>query len=993
MPLTPEVILRVGQEHSGFVVRAATPLPEVRAVVYQLEHRGSGARVLHLHADDPENLFAVAFPTPPPDDTGLPHILEHAVLSGSANYPVRDPFFEMCKISMATFINAMTGADATYYPVASNVKQDLFNLANVYFDAVFHPLLTEQTFRREGHHLAPVDPENPTGELTVSGIVYNEMKGAFSDPESRLYRSAARGLFPDTIYGRESGGDPASIPDLTYEGFRRFYQTYYHPSNARFVLYGDIPTTEHLAFLGERLSEFTRTHVAVPADRQPRWKTPRTEKDSYPIGADEPPTEKTYLATSWIVGDATDAEDAVSMYVLSLILLGNEAAPLKKALVDSKLGQDVVLSGLHSMGRENVFSVGLKGAEPDRRDAFVQLVTETLAAIAGGPTPPERVAAAFQQTIYHYQEIGRMYPLNAMQRVLSAWLHDNDPLTFLQMRTHLQRVRDRYEADPQLFASLITERLLENPHRLTVVLGPDSTWQARTDAEFAERMQAVRRNYTEQDLRRLAAEAEELERAAGTPNPPEAIARLPQLTLSDLPGKPKHISTTVETLGSGVELLRNDVFANGVNYVVLDFDLHGLGQDQWAYLPRYAEAVAKLGAAGMGFEEIAVRKAAATGGVSCWPHLQKRADCRRSVLGMKFHMKALDEQIDQALDVLHDLLFAVDPRDRGRLFDVLVQSRARYRTDFVHDGAQTASSHAARGLGPELFLSEQVSGLPQLALAEELVGSFGESADVLISRIEAVRDFVLSAPRLTVSFTGSDRAYDRLQATLSDWTGAMASGAVCEAATGFEPFATPPREGLAGPIQVAHSAMAMPAPHYSDADEPLVTLGAHLVTFDYLISEIRLKGNAYGAWCMVDPFLEELVLGSFRDPRISQTIRVFEGLRDYVAGTRWSQTDVNRAIIATAKRDERPIRPESATALALQRHRAGLTASLREQRYRALLAATPGEIKRALLRTLDAGLPNAAVCVVSSRAKLEEANREMPGHPLEITDILRDGSA
>ena len=992
MPI-PRITLRLGQEHSGFVVKAVTPLPEVRAIVYQLEHAGSGARLIHLHTDDAENLFAVTFPTPPPDDTGLPHILEHAVLSGSENYPVRDPFFEMCKISMATFINAMTGSDATYYPVASNVKQDLFNLAEVYFDAVFHPLLTEQTFRREGHHLAPADPEAPTGEITVSGIVYNEMKGAFSDPESRLYRSAARGLFPDTIYGRESGGDPACIPDLTYEDFKRFYKTYYHPSNAHFVLYGDIPTAEHLAFLGPKLDEFRRTHVAVPADTQPRWEAPRTQSDSYPIGDDEPSTEKTYLTLSWIVGDATDAEDAVAMYLLSLILLGNEAALLRKPLVDSKLGQDVILSGLHSMGRENVFSVGLKGAEPDRRDAFVQLVTEVLTGIADAPIPHDRVAAAFQQTTYHYQEIVRMYPLTAMQRVLSAWLHGSDPLTFLQMRTHLQRVRDRYEADPQLFRSLITERLLNNPHRLTVVLEPDSTWQPREDAEFADRMRAVRRTYTVADMHRLAAEAEELERTAGTPNSPEAIARLPQLTLADLPKSPKHITTAVETLSSGVELLRNEVFANGVNYVAFDVDLRGLPQDQWAYLPRYAEAVAKLGAAGMGFEEIAVRKAAATGGVGCWPEFQKRADSRESVLAMRFRMKALDEQIDQALGVLHDLLFTVDPRDRDRLFDVLVQTRARYRTDFVHDGSHTASSHAARGLGPELFLSDRVSGLPQLALAEELIGAFGESADTLMSTIEAIRDFMLSAPRLTVSFTGSDQAYDRLRATLSGWTGTMVSEAAVDAGTGFEPFRTPPREGLAGPIQVAHCAMAMPAPHYSDADEPLVTLGAHLVSFDYLISEIRLKGNAYGAWCMYDPFLENLILGSFRDPRISQTIGVFNGVREYVAGTNWSQTDVDRAIIAIAKRDERPIRPESATTLALQRHRVGLTASLREQRYQALIAATPREIKRALLQALDAGLPKAAVCVVSSRAKLEEANREMPGHSLEITDILCDSGA
>ena len=248
MSAVPEITMHIGQNSNGFEVKDVTPLEALRSVAYQLEHKQSGARLLHLYNQDAENLFSVSFPTPPPDDTGIPQILEHAVLAGAGKYPVKEPFFEMIKMSMATFINAMTGSDCTYYPVASNVKQDLFNLAEVYFDAVFHPLLTEQTFRREGHHFAPSDPENPTGDLTITGIVYNEMKGAFSDPESRLYRSISRELLPDTIYGKESGGDPEAIPDLTYEALKEFHGTYYHPSNSYFFLYGNIPTTEYLAF-------------------------------------------------------------------------------------------------------------------------------------------------------------------------------------------------------------------------------------------------------------------------------------------------------------------------------------------------------------------------------------------------------------------------------------------------------------------------------------------------------------------------------------------------------------------------------------------------------------------------------------------------------------------------------------------------------------------------------------------------------------------------
>ena len=394
MARTPTIALTAGAELHGFVLRAATEVPEVRSVAYLLEHPGSGARLLHLHTDDPENLFSVTFPTPSSDDTGVPHILEHCVLAGSRRFPVREPFFEMIKMSMATFINAMTGEDATYYPVASNVPKDLFNLAEVYFDAVFHPLLSEQTFRREGHHLAPADGNgsvtgNVTGNgganggnrLAISGIVYNEMKGAFSDPDASLARLLNHGLLPDTIYAHESGGTPDAIPDLSYDAFRRFHANYYHPSNAYFFAYGDIATADYCGFLDQRLADFARRRVEWPAGvsgdrfdpvRQGRWAAPRALRERYPIGANEPDAERTYLVNAWLTGDALDPEDAALMRVLSLILAGNEAAPLRKAVVASRLGADLTYSGSSSVGREATFVIGIRGSESDRADRFAR---------------------------------------------------------------------------------------------------------------------------------------------------------------------------------------------------------------------------------------------------------------------------------------------------------------------------------------------------------------------------------------------------------------------------------------------------------------------------------------------------------------------------------------------------------------------------------------------------------------------------------------------
>ena len=991
---TPAVNLHPGEELHGFEVKSVTPIDELRAVNIELTHQHSGARLLHLYTNDTENLFSINFPTPPSDDTGVPHILEHAVLAGSHKFPVKEPFFEMIKMSMATFINAMTSADFTCYPVSSNVKKDLFNLAEVYFDAVFHPLLTENTFKREGHHLAPVDPEDPTGDLKITGIVYNEMKGAFSDPEARLYRSMICQLLPDTLYAHESGGDPDAIPDLTYQQLKGFHETYYHPSNGYFVLYGDIPTSDYLAFLADRLDRIPQNAASAAlrplrpeVTHQPKWDAPRIVTDTYPVGADEPLTEKTYLMLSWIIGDATNSEEVVLGRILSLILLGNEAAPLRKAIIDSKLGADIVFSGASSIGPAATFYIALKGSEADRVEAFTQLVNDTLTQIADSEIDSEKVEAAFQQATYHYQEVASMFPLRMLYRVIEGWIYEKDPDTFLKMGESLTDVREQWLENPSIFNELIRERFIENPHRLTNILSPDREMQSKTDAELVERMKETRSQLTDEEVERIAADAAELERLNGVPNSPEALANLPQLHVSDLPEKPKHIPTTVENIGGQV-LLRSDVFANGVNYLVLNFDLQGLPEHLWTYLPRYAEAISKLGAADMNYEEMAQRTSAVTGGIGCSPGFSTHAlDPNRFMQSMSFHLKALDGKMDAALNVLHDLLFAVNPRDTERLRDVMVQAVAEYQTEMIHDGSSTAIHHASRGLSSNAHLAEIIYGLPQLRNSETLLNNFDELNAELMGHIEGIRDFLLARGRVTVSFTGSDPAFDTTRTKLGEWLEAMRDEPVTSVPIAFQQFETPPREGLAGPIQIAHCAHVMPAPHYSHPDSTLLTIGAHLIRLDYILSEIRFKGNAYGARFSYSPYESVLCQSSFRDPHVARTINVFEQTVDYVKQVEWTQTDIDRAIIATAKDGERPIRPSFAAREALSQHLVGQTREMREERYAQLRRATPTEVKRALLQLLEENGDKAAVCAVSSREKLEAANNEL-ARPLVIEDIL-----
>jgi len=986
--MLPDTTLKAGQQVDGFEITDIADLPNIQAAAIRARHRKSGAQLLHVHNADSENCFAVTFPTPPPDDTGLPHILEHSVLGGSRRYPVREPFFEMVKMSMASFINAMTDQAFTVYPICSPVKKDFFNLVEVYLDAVFHPELKEDTFRREGHHFTLVNNDDLSSALSISGIVYNEMKGGYSMPESLLSRLTQRRMYPDTLLGHDSGGDPNHIPDLTYGQFRRFHETFYHPSNALIFIYGDIPTEEHLRHLSPVLDAFDRRSVKMEFPYSQPWPAAGRVEGEYPIGATEAVDARTFLTLNWVVGDALDPAKVTAWEVLSRILIGSEAAPLKKALVDSRLGSDVFFAGTGALAYEQEFHVGLRGSETDRADKFESLVLETLQRIASEPISEQIVDAAFQQLAYDHLEVKTLFPLHLVFAVDQCWPYGGDPLTFLRMGDHLQACRQRYAAQNNMFNRLIQDGLLDNKHRLMVILRPDREAQARADAALSQRMTRQRAGFTPDQIAAIARSAAELEAAQGKPNPPEALAKLPQLRVKDLPAKPRHIPTEIATV-AGIEVLRNDVFTNGVNYVALDVDLAGLPVELYAWLPRFCEAVAKMGAAGQSFTRIAERRAAVTGGLGCSTLVCRHAtEPTRTLRRLRFGMKSLDAQAEAAMRLLGDLVFDVDPRDRHRLRDVMTQTESRYRTTLVNDGWLTARRQAARGLSPEGALEHQFLSPEALKLVQNVLGDFDTGAKQLAQNVERIRDFLASRARWTVSFTGSDAAFRVFTDTLEEWAARMNGQRIVEALPPFEPFVVPPREGLAAPIKIAHCVKIMPAPHLAHPDVPLFRLGVYLAGFDYMLPEIRFKGNAYGAGAMHDDALGLFRLHSFADPHIAETLRIFDGLGDFIAEQKLTQADIDRAIVGSAKEAERPIRPEEATGLALTRHIRGDTNELRELRYADRFRATPQSVKQTFLNVLEANEAKSAVCVVASREKLQEANMALEARALVVTDIL-----
>ena len=1000
MSLTmPDVRYQAGEKLDGFAVTRVTELPNQYAVAYELEHQASGARVIHIHADDAENLFSVAFRTPTDDDTGLPHILEHSVLCGSKKFPVKHPFVEMTKQSMATFINAMTAIDLTLYPVASNVKKDLFNLADVYWDAVFHPRLEEDTFKQEGHHLEFAEKGNLDSDLIVKGIVYNEMKGAWSTPERLFSRYIQEQILEDTNYGRSSGGNPEAMTDLTYAKFKAFYERLYTPENAFIFLYGDTPTQEYLDFLSPRLKAYARKNLEVDLQSQPRWSQPREIERTYPLGKEEKTEGKTFLRLAWLVGDANDIHEALTFGVLNELLLGNDAAPLKKALIDSKLGEDLSGSGYSGWGLDAGFYIGLRGSEADRKDAFVKLVFDTLKDVAAKGFAQEKIDAAFHQFAYSTLEISSNYPLMTGYRTYFAWIHGADPLNYLRAADYLEEVKQRIAADPGIFGKLINERLLNNPHRLTAVLAPDPEMEAREDAAFAEKMKALKATLSKEDLERVAAEAAALEQRQSAPNSQEALETLPRLQVKDLPKKPKHIPTTVETLDGGVKMLRNDVFANGVNYLRLGFDLHGLGGEKAdahgaplpeLYLPLFSLCVNKMGAAGHDYVKMAERVSACTGsigfGAGAGGHV---VDPDQVVLQGSFTLKTLDDKVDEALGVLRDLLFELDFRDTARLKDVLVQRKARYRSQIAGAGRDYAIQRAAAGINPLGQWNEWLGGVAQPRLIQDLADNFDARKDEVIANLEAIRDALLHPSRMIASFTGSPAVYDTVAKTLSTWAGEMKGPAPGAPRAVKVPAAEgQTREGLAASMQVAYCAQVLPAPHLGAPQTAALSVARLLLSRGYMWEEIRIKGGAYGAGVSWSGLEQGFTFWSYRDPWIHKTLDVYKGLVEHVKAAEWTQADIDRAIIGTAKEGERPIRPAAATGTALWRHTHGDTNELREARHAAVLQVTPQAVKEAVLDVLEKGWPNSRVCVTSSRAKLEKANEERPAEALTIEEIL-----
>lgn len=972
-----EQSLQPGQKLHGFTLLDMTPLPELNARLIQLRHDRTGARMVHMETEDDNNLFGVGFHTTPMDSTGVAHILEHTVLCGSKNFPVRDPFFSMLKRSLNTFMNALTSSDWTLYPFASQNEKDFYNLMAIYLDAAFFPRLLERDFRQEGHRLEFQEMDNPESPLEYKGVVYNEMKGAMADPSSLSHRRLSGALYPTTTYGKNSGGEPSDIPNLTWEELREFHATYYHPANAYFFTYGHLPLEKHLETIENlALRHFEAKPLDTAVPDEVRFEQPRRLTETFPADPGEPLENRTLVQTAWLTCPAADNFNRVALQVLSTLLLGNPAAPLYKALIESKLGQNLSpVTGYHDDNRETFFAVGLQGTEPEHTDKIEALILETLQEAADKGFPAERIEAAIHQLEFAHREVtGDQYPyaLLLLMRLLGPWIHSGDPVTPLLLNRDLDRLRAEVAAGP-FFQNLIRRYLLDNPHRVTLTLKPDPERKVREDKEVADNLQALAARLTPEQKQQIVEQAQELQEAQEME---EDLSVLPTLELSDIPAEESPVSSREEKV-EGVALSWFDQPTNGIVYFSAQSEAAHIPADLRPYVPLFCALLPQIGAAGLSYLEMAERMSAATGGIRASASIlesPEAMDAPRTIVTVRG--KALRRNQDKMFAILTDLFTAPDFSDLTRLHTVINQVKTSMENSIPGSGHTYAARLAASQLTAGGKLREEWTGISQVRFIKEIAAKKPAELSDLAAKMQTLAGLLLGNEGMRCALTAEGEAFDSVRPALAAFLQSLNKAPATPAGQdAFSP--TSVRKGCAAAVPVSYVARIFRTGTYTQADAAPLMVLAKLLRANFLHREIREKGGAYGGLAGADPEAGLFSMLSYRDPQLTRTLKVYEQAVDWAVAGQYADEEIKEAILASFSDLDRPLSPSGKASREFNHQLQGLTLAMRQTFRQRLLAVDREALQRVAHVYLKQGWQGSSVAVVSGEEQLQKANAEL----------------
>ncbi len=955
---------------------------ELNSTAYLLEHKKSGARVFLLSNADENKVFSIGFRTPPADSTGVAHILEHSVLCGSGKFPVKDPFVELVKGSLNTFLNAMTYPDKTVYPVASTNEKDFQNLMDVYMDAVLNPNIYREPkiFMQEGWHY---ELESEEGELTYNGVVYNEMKGAFSSPESVLERYTQKMLFPDTCYGHESGGDPRDIPNLTYEQFLDFHRTYYHPSNSYIYLYGDMDMVRKLKWLDkEYLSRYDRLEVDSEIALQKAFDRPKEEEISYSITEEEEEEHNTYLSVADVVGTDLDPKLYVAFQILEYTLINAPGAPLKQALLDAGIGEDI-FGGYDSGILQPYFSVVAKGADPDQKGEFLAVVKGTLRKLADQGINRKSLLAGLNFLEFRYREAdygstpkGLMYGLQSMD----SWLYGGDPLMHLEYQGTFDYLNEAVSNG--YFEGLIRDYLLDNPFEAVLVVKPEKNLTAREDAKVAQKLARHREGLSRKELAKLAEQTRELKEYQDTPSSKEDLELIPMLRRSDIrkeaekPAWEKHLI-------DGVQVIHHDLFTSGIGYVRVLFNTDRVPVEDLPYVGLLKAVLGYVDTEHYTYSDLTSEIHLGTGGISfsavSYVDLKKLPGFTGAFMA---EARVLYEKMDFAFDIIGEILTTSRLEDKKRLGEILKETRSRSRMRLENASHSAAVSRATSYFSPTSYFNDCVGGIGYYQFLEAVVKDYEREPDKLIGRLKQAAGRLFTRDNLLVSCTADQEGFACLGDAMKKLTQKLPAGDGKKYPFPFQAYNK--NEGFKTASQVNYVARCGSFREKGYEYTGALRILKLILSYDYLWLNLRVKGGAYGCMSGFGRSGEGYFV-SYRDPNVAVTNKIYEDMVTYLEQFDADERDMTKYVIGTISALDTPLTPSDKGARGLSAYLSGVTAEMLQEERDQVLSAGPEDIRR-LAGIVKAILDTGSICAVGSEEKIE-ADRHLFGETKNLYTV------
>lgn len=967
----------------GFELQRDETIDELQTRARIYRHVQSGAELLSLENDDENKVFGVTFRTPPTDSTGLPHIMEHAVLGGSRKYPLKEPFVQLVKGSLKTYLNASTFPDKTVYPVASTNMQDFYNLVDVYLDAVLHPLITENHLAQEGWHYELADTNGTAApSLIYKGVVFNEMKGAYSSPDNLLFRHAKQALFPDNAYRYDSGGDPQEIPNLTYEQFREFHATYYHPANARIYFYGDDEPEERLRLLNERLSSFTAIDVQGEVALQAPFAQPIHTEYPYGVDAETDSAKKNFVQINWLLPENNDRDLLMGLSVLSYAILGTAASPLRKVLTESGLGEDVTGGGLGNFLRQMIFSAGMKGVAAEDIDKVEPLILDTLRQLAEEGLETDAVEAAINTIEFSLRENNTgSYPrgLSLMLRSLSTWLYDRDPLMPLRYEAPLANLKRQLTDHPTYLQALIQQYLIANPHRSTVILRPDTTLNPKLEAQEKERLAAEQAEMDENQLEEIVEQARLLKELQEQPDDPDVLAALPMLTLNDLEKEVKTIPIDIQALdtvgGTAGELLYHDLFTNGILYLNVGFDLQTVPQPLLPYLHLFGRALLEMGTEREDYVKLQQRIGRKTGGIWHSALVAPVANTQSQELITKFFLsgKATVAQVPELLAIMQDVLCTTQFDDRERFRQIVLKSKARNEAGLVPSGHSVVAGRLRASFHPAYWLDEEMGGVNYLFFLRNLLEQIDQDWSTVLAQLEAIRQHLISCNGILINATVDAENWQQLQPQIQEFVAALP--AIKHATSAWQPNAVSNHEGLIVPAQVNYVGKAANLYALGYQYHGSVNVMSNFIRTSWLWEKIRMQGGAYGAFCRFGKQSGVLTFLSYRDPNLLKTLDVYDQTTEILRTVELNEQELTRNIIGAISAMDGYQLPDAKGYTSMMRYLLYESDASRQQIRNEVLGTSLADFRN-FAEILEAARPVGRVVVMGSQQALSAANAE-----------------